>query len=84
MTTPKMIEVTYPYFLGGFMQDGYQADDQVMAQAAVDAAAHSATLIERERTIEVLEGMAIMTPNGEVGVFQPLSAIVEELMKEKE
>jgi len=52
--TPYMMEVTYPYYMGGEMMDGYQCDDQIMAQSSIDSACASATRIERERIIALL------------------------------
>jgi hypothetical protein len=55
MSKPVAIEVIYPYYLGGEMLDGYQATDNVMAQASIDSAVASATIIERERIIKLLD-----------------------------
>jgi hypothetical protein len=52
---PYMMEVTYPFYLGGQIMDGYQCDDQIMAQSSIDGACASATYIERQRIIAILE-----------------------------
>lgn len=52
---PVMVEVTFPFHLGGNMTEGYRCFDQNMAQDSIDVAVHSATLLERERIIKLLE-----------------------------
>lgn len=49
------VEVTYPFWMGGEMLDGYMCNDQQMAQITIDAAVDSAQILERQRIIKVLE-----------------------------
>lgn len=51
----EAIEVIYPHHMGGNMMDGYMCNDKQMAQSAIDFACESATIIERERIIALLE-----------------------------
>jgi hypothetical protein len=49
------MEVTYSFYLGGKVTDGYQDNDPHSAQCAIDDACKSATFLERERIIGILE-----------------------------
>lgn len=49
------MEVTYRYYLGGNVTDGYQDNDSAMAQIAIDDACENATYIERKRIIDLLQ-----------------------------
>ena len=51
----KMIEVVYPFHLGGEMMEGYCCNDNQMAQLVLNQAIESATILERERIMAVIE-----------------------------